>query len=128
MLYAMRPSAAKKQQKRGGGRAKKSVLLQIKVDGPGIQKGRIPVPDLIRICQEMQNAVNRQAEAIEGRNTIHPGPIAARIQQECTLDLVRVGDGSAVLDFELSKPQQPLFDEATSLATEAVSELASTIK
>ncbi len=86
MLYGMRPNAAKKRQKKGAKPENKNVLLQIKVDGPGIQKGRIPIPDLIRICQETQNAVNRQAEAIEGRSTIHPGPVAANIQHECTLD------------------------------------------
>lgn len=105
-----------------------TALVQLKVDGPGIRQGRIPVPDLIRICQEMQNAVSRQAEAIEGKKNIHPGPISSAIRSECTLELIGIGKGSALLRFDLAKPQVPLFDDQGSLAVEVLTELASTIK
>src|SRR5689334_6159753 len=58
-----RPMAAKKQ---------KSSVFQIKVHGT--PKGRIPVPELVKICEELQQAVLRQAEASAGKISLHPGP------------------------------------------------------
>lgn len=116
---------AKKVQRKG---AKTNSLLQLKVSGDGVRRGRIPVPDLIRICQEMQNAVSRQAEAQEGKKTMHPGPVSHSIQQECTLELVGIKSGSTLLQFDLAKPQIPLDKDAESLASEVLTELTSTIK
>jgi hypothetical protein len=76
----------------------------------------------------MQNAVSRQAEAIEGKKNIHPGPISSAIQSECTLELVSIGKGSALLRFDLARPQIPLFQDQGSRAVEVVTELASMIK
>jgi hypothetical protein len=76
----------------------------------------------------MQNAVSRQAEAIEGRKTIHPGPIAQTIQRECTLELIGIRKGTTTLQFDVEKPQGHLFQDAPTLASEVVAELAHTIK
>ena len=103
-------------------------ILTLKVDGPNVRKGRIPVPDLIKICAEAQNAVTRQAEALEGRRTVHPGPTTAGIRRECTLELVAIGSGSTTLGFDISKPQMLIpFDDLRTLGIDAVSELADTI-
>jgi hypothetical protein len=84
-------------------------VLQIKVDGPGIRKGRVPVPELVRICKEAQDAINRQAEALKKRKTYHPGPVGHSIQEECTLELVGIhGNSPTTLDFDLRKPQRAL--------------------
>ncbi|HUQ93498.1 MAG TPA: hypothetical protein VM120_17590 [Bryobacteraceae bacterium] len=109
-------------------RATAKPILQLKVRGPGIRPGRIPVPELIRICKEAQNAINKQAEAMEGLKTKHPGPISGSIQNECTLELVAIKRGSTTLQFAAAKPQLPLFPDANNRANEAVSELASTLK
>lgn len=82
--------------------------LTLKVEGPGIGHGRIRVPDLLVICQQAQQAVNRQAEAMEGRQTLRPGPKIGKVRQECTLELVALGKGSATLSFDPTKPQQTL--------------------
>lgn len=106
-------------------------VLQLKVKGPGVRSGRIPIPELVRLCQEAQNAVNRQAEALEGRKTVHPGPISANIQSECTLELIGIRKGSTILQFGFAKPQLPLpFEEDSlrALGVEVVTELASTIE
>lgn len=104
-------------------------VLQLKIRGPGVRSGRIPVPDLIRLCHEAQNAVNRQAEANEGRKTIHPGPITNAIQHECTLELVAIKKGSTTLQFGFAKPQIPLpFAEAGAFGIEVISDVAETIK
>ena len=60
--------------------AKPSLVL--KIHGPEIKSGRIPVPDLVVICEQAQSAVNRQAEALEGRQTLRPGPPLERVRDD----------------------------------------------
>jgi hypothetical protein len=98
-------------------------LLVLKVSGPEIRTGRIPVPDLLVVCQHAQSAVSRQAEAIEGRKqTLHRGPKLGKVVQECTLDLVALDKGSAVLAFEQSKAQAA-FPQMPTLAVDAVAKV-----
>ena len=104
-------------------------ILTLKIDGPGVRKGRISVPDLIRICQDAQSAVTRQAEAIEGRKTVHPGPTTESIRKECTLELIGIKKGSTILAFGLAKPQMQFdFAVATAFGGDVVRELADTIR
>ncbi len=85
------------------------------------------MPDLIRICSEAQNVVNKQAEVIKGRKTIHPGPTAGAIQEECTLELIGIEKGSTILQFDLAKPQMHLpFKEH--FGAKVVTEVATTIR
>jgi hypothetical protein len=106
-----------------------SPILTLTLRGPGVRKGRISVPDLIKICQEAQNAVNRQAEALDGRRTLHPGPTARSIQNQCTLELVAIKPGSTRLQFSLVKPQLPLpFEDFGNFGSQVVTELASSIQ
>jgi hypothetical protein len=103
-------------------------VLRLKLRGPGIGRGRIPVPDLIKICQEAQAAVKKQAEAMEGRKTIHPGPVAAGILDECTLELIGIKKGSTTLEFAFSKPQMQIAEmEAQTLGFQAISEVVASI-
>lgn len=125
MTAQRKKTASKKPPKPKG----ESPVLKLKVRGPGIRSGRIPVPDLIKICQDAQTAVNRQAEALEGRKTLHSGPTTDLIRHECTLELLAIGKGSTVLDFGLAKAQMNLpFDEFRHFGEEVVEELADTIK
>lgn len=102
-------------------------ILRLKLDGPGIRKGRVPIPELILICKEAQNAINKQAEVLRNRNTIHPGPIARTIQDECTLELTGIhGNSPTTLDFDLRKPQRAL-DFSEELGATAIREVANTI-
>jgi hypothetical protein len=102
-------------------------VLRLTIRGPAVKRGRIAVPDLIRICQEAQAAVKRQAEALEGRKTVHPGPVSGPIQVECTLELIAIGKGSTKLDFAFAKPQAR-FPAVQAVGTAALSELAMSIK
>ncbi len=87
------------------------------------------MPDLIKICTDAQNAITGQAETLEGRKTLHPGPTTEFIQHECTLELIAIREGSTALDFALAKPQLPLaFDAVNTFGVEVVEELAETIK
>ncbi len=120
-----------KRKTRGSTRtvAPKDAVLTLRVNGPGIRKGRISVPNLIKLCQDAQSAVNRQAEALEGRKTLHPGPVADQIRHEGTLELIGLREGSTQLDFGLAKPQMNLpFEEVRNFGSQVVYELADTIK
>jgi hypothetical protein len=87
------------------------------------------VPDLIRICQEAQAAVKKQAEAMEGRKTVHPGPVANAILEECTLELIGIKEGSTTLEFAFAKPQIRIAEmETEALGTQAISAVAASIK
>lgn len=97
-----------------------------------MRSGRIPVPDLIKICTEAQSAVTRGAEAIEGRKGVHPGPTTETIRQECTLELVGITHGSpvAVLQFDFAAKKQPriLFPDQQTFGGEAIAGVATAIK
>ena len=109
--------------------APKKAVLKLKARGSAIRSGRIAIRDLIRICQEAQSSVNRQAEALEGLKTIHPGPVKETIRKGCTLDLVRIGRGSTTLSFIPAEPQERLeFPDKTTFASEVIDGLARTIK
>lgn len=102
-------------------------VLKLKVRGPSVRKGRIAVPDLIRICEAAQNLVNKQAEVIQGRKTLHPGPTANAIQDECTLELVGIQNGSTILEFDLAKPQLN-FAFKDHFGAKVMAEVATTIR
>lgn len=104
-------------------------LLKLKIDGPGVRRGAIPVPDLIRICQATQDAVNRQAEAMRGGQSLRPGPKSAVVYQECTLELTGIKKGSTILPFSLAKPQQSLpLPDLTTFGREVVREVVMAVK
>lgn len=102
-------------------------VLQLKISGPGVRPGRITIPDLIRICEQVQTAVNRQAEALEGQASLRPGPVTAKTKVECTLELIGVRKGSTVLPLDTAKPQLHLPNSAM-LGSQAVFELASGVE
>jgi hypothetical protein len=102
-------------------------VLQLKLRGPGVRRGRISVPDLLKICAETQNVINKQAEVVKGRKTIHPGPVSGTIQGECTLELVAIRDGSTILEFDLAKPQMH-FGYKERFGAEVVAEVGVSIK
>jgi hypothetical protein len=121
--------AKKKQPKRRTHKARLALILE--VSGAGIKSGRIPIPELLVICQHAQSAVNRQAEALEGRPALRPGPKLGKVRLECTLELVSLGPGSAVLGFDTARPQANLpgmtnlSDEAIAMVAEAIGALGS---
>jgi hypothetical protein len=104
-------------------------LLKLRIEGPGVRRGAISVPDLIRICQAAQDAVNRQAEAMRGGQSLRPGPKSAVVYQECTLELTGIQKGSTVLPFALAKPQQHLpIPDITTFGRDVVLEVAQAVK
>src|SRR5882672_3444076 len=80
-------------------------ILRLKVSGPHIKPGRIPIPELLEICEHAQSAVNRQAEVLRGKRGLRPGPTTTVVRTECTLELFAIGKGSAALSFAGPEPQ-----------------------
>lgn len=118
----------RKQQKRP------KTILRIKVSGPHIKPGRIPVPDLLVICDQAQTAVNRQAEVLRGKRGLRPGPTATVVKTECTLELfsVRHGSPAAAMSFSgpepVARPQGDLDLDIEKLGEAAVREVASSLR
>jgi hypothetical protein len=83
----------------GKTRKRTKSILRLKVRGPHIKPGRIPIPELLTLCAQAQSAVNRQAEVIRGRRGLRSGPIANLVKAECTLELFAIGKGSAMMSF-----------------------------
>ena len=106
-------------------------VLKVKVEGPGVHKKSIPIPELVKICSAIQTAVHRQAEAMEkpAAKTLRSGPITASAQHECTLELTGIVSGSTGLLFRYAKPQQHLpLPDAMSFGAEVLARVAETIK
>jgi hypothetical protein len=105
--------------------------LKVKVEGPGVHRKSIAIPDLLRICTAIQSAVHRQAESMQrpAANTLRSGPITASAQQECTLELTAITGGSTGLTFRYSKPQQHLpLPGAPHFGTDVLAQVAETVK
>jgi hypothetical protein len=107
---------------------KRKPALELKVVGPHVHTGRIRVPDLLHICHHAQQAVNRQAEALEGRpTTLRPGPKLGKVREECTLELISLGAGSAVLGFDQAT-DQVMLPGMDHLARQAIQRVGETIR
>ena len=76
--------------------------LTLKVEGPQLRPGRIGVRELIVLCQQAQTAIDRQAEALEGRQTLRRGRKLEKVHVECTLELASLRAGTTTLGFDLA--------------------------
>jgi uncharacterized protein YdhG (YjbR/CyaY superfamily) len=107
-------------------RKTKPPLLEIKITGPGVKPGCIALGLLYKICNEAQEAVNRQAQAIESKTT--GKPITEAAMRECRLELVGLRKGSTILEFSPASKHPSLLPEVELLGVEAVSEVATTLR
>ena len=105
---------------------KERPLLKITISGPGVKPGRISLPILQKICQEAQEAVNRQAQAIEAK--VGGKPASEVVVRECTLELIALKKGSTTLDFGPASKQLSLLPEMQSLGFDAVNAVATTLR
>jgi hypothetical protein len=104
---------------------KERPLLTISISGPEVRPGRIAVPVLLRICQEAQAAINKQAEANEAKRSDKPG--TEIVHRECALELIALKRGSTTLDFARANKQDILFPEMAAISIEAASGVATTL-
>ena len=102
-------------------------VLKLRIDGPGVHSGAIAVPTLVKICQATQDAVNRQAEAMRGGQSLRRGPKTSEVYEECTLELAGIKKGSTVLPFRLAKPQQTL-PQALTFGVDVVTKVVTAVK
>jgi hypothetical protein len=107
-------------------------ILRLKVKGSHIKPGRIPIPELLVICEQAQSAVNRQAEVLRGKPGLRPGPVATLVKDECTLELFSVGRGSAVMSFagpeQKHQPQSDLDLDIQQLGEVAVRHVVTALR
>ena len=101
-------------------------LLEIKISGPGVKPGCIALKLLYKICNEAQEAVNRQAQAIESKTT--GKPITEAAMRECALELVGLRKGSTILKFSPADKRPSLLPDTELLGVEAVSEVATALR
>lgn len=85
------------------------------------------MPLLLKVCSEAQTAVNRQAQALEGKRTLRPGPVIASVSRECTLELFGLKKGSTTLNFARAA-EQGMLVESQSMSFEVVAGVATAIK
>jgi hypothetical protein len=69
-----RVSAAKKHSRESSVSKHPNYALKVEIEGPGVHKKSIAIPDLIHICEAIQSAVHRQAEVME-RPTAKPSDV-----------------------------------------------------
>jgi hypothetical protein len=107
-------------------------ILKLKVNGPSIKPGRIPIPELLVLCEKAQSAINRQADALRGRPSVRRGRPTVEVKNECTLELFAIGKGSAVMSFAAPEPppdsQQELDLEIDRLGVASVREVIASIQ
>jgi hypothetical protein len=101
-------------------------LLEIKISGPGVKPGCIALGLLYKICKEAQQAVNRQAQAIESKTT--GKTVTEAGMRECRLELVGLKKGSTILEFSPAGKQISSLAETELLGVEAVSAVATTLR
>ncbi len=104
---------------------KERPLLTISISGPEVKPGRISVPVLLKLCQEAQAAISRQAEANEARRSETPS--TDLVHRECTLELIALKRGSTTLDFARANKQVSLLPEMAAVSIEAASAVATTL-
>jgi hypothetical protein len=98
--------------------ASEKPLLTLKIHGSGFKPGRMPIPLLVKVCEQAQDAINRQARAIQGKKTVRPGPVGTVLARECTLELSGIKKNCTTLNFTQAADQAQ-FDFA-SLGMDAV--------
>ncbi|MGB6482183.1 MAG: hypothetical protein WBE86_01710 [Candidatus Acidiferrales bacterium] len=122
-------SRPKKSRPRNPAPKEPGYSLKLKIEGPGVHRKSIAIPDLLKVCDAIQSAIHRQAEAMQRPSalTLRRGPITATAQAECTLELVGISGGSTGLLFRYAKPQQP-FPGMVTFGMDAIAKVAETIK
>jgi hypothetical protein len=104
---------------------KEKPLLKISLSGPGVKPGRIALPVLLKVCHEVQTAINRQAAAIEAKKSDKPA--TEQVLRECELDLIALRKGSTTLDFAPANKQMSLLPDMAMIGVEAVNAVAATV-
>ncbi len=92
-------------------RASARHLLSIKIDGPNIKPGRIPLTDLVALGESLTKAIERSALSLGGEVlSSKRGRRSRKLTDPCALELVSIGEGSVTLGFE-RVTKTPKFDE-----------------
>jgi hypothetical protein len=106
---------------------KSDPLLTLKLDGPEVQTGRMPVDELTLVLKKVQLCVKRLGQVLLGEvSAAKPGRLKGEIEAACNLDVVAVEGGSFVIGLDLPADQQPqitLFGKQEPLGKAAIEKL-----
>lgn len=97
-------------------------LLLVRLDGPEVRGGRIPLSDLVLFGRHLQSAVYRVARVLLGDGrSVRPGKKPKGIESSCTLEVVAFQPGSFQMSLDL--PRDQLQFEDTDLGVQALEHL-----
>lgn len=79
-------------------------LLVLKLDGPEVQVGRLPVDELTSLLKKVQLCVKRLGQVLSGEiSSAGPGRIKGKIEEQCNLDVVAIETGSFQIGLDISQ-------------------------
>jgi len=82
--------------------------LTVKLSGPGVGEGRLPLAEVLHVGRNLQAALERIALVLRGESkSLKPGRRPADVIELCRFDLVGFRRGSAVLELELAGAERP---------------------
>lgn len=82
--------------------------LEVRLDGPAAEGGRLRIDVLVEVAQAMQTAVTRLAYGLRGEVTLRRGRTPREIADLTRLEVVGLREGSTLLEFDLAEHQRPL--------------------
>ncbi|MGE5591899.1 MAG: hypothetical protein ACM3ZA_14995 [Bacillota bacterium] len=81
-------------------------ILVVRMDGPGVRVGRIPLADLVLFGKHLQMAVDRVARVLTGEErSVRRGKKPKSVEASCTLEVVAFQPGSFQLALDLPRDQ-----------------------
>ncbi len=99
-------------------------LLTLKLEGSEVRAGWVPVTDLIHLLTRIQLCVKRVGQALSlGESNDKQGRMSSEVETSCSLDMVALDQGSALIGLDLHTEQHPLntlFGEEEPLGRSAV--------
>ncbi len=90
--------------------------LRIEVRAAEIEPGKLPVRDLTKLGELIQDGLERAARLIAQDRGIAPGPLPERVRDATELLLVGIRPGSATLELELPPPPEDASEEGRLIA------------
>lgn len=102
--------------------------LTVKLEGPLVQEGRVPVKILSRTLEALQRTLVDIGESLLTRQASRPGRKPERLERECELFVSKLETGSFVAGLELRKPRRSLFPELRGMAEDAFGRLETVVQ
>ena len=102
--------------------SKQEPLLVLKLEGPEVKVGRLPVDELTSLLRKVQLCVKRLGQVLSGEiSSAGPGRHKADIEKHCSLEVVAMESGSFMIGLDITRqPEQLTLDTMQPLGVAAV--------